>query len=127
MSVGDNHNLFLTKENILYSNGDNTYGQLDGELDNNFLYYHCAPKRVVLPKSDEVVKILGKNIRSSAMLANGTTYYWGGHAFVPGYNLRHLPRYEGLNIFNNEEGIPEGCEIQDIALGYLHDLVLVNI
>jgi alpha-tubulin suppressor-like RCC1 family protein len=126
MAIGDNHNLFLTKDNLLYSNGDNTYGQLDGELD-NFLYYNCAPKRIVLPNSSEIVKIYARNIRSAVMLSDNSCYYWGGHAFIPGYSLLKLPRYEGFNTFNTEDGIPENCQIQDIGLGYLHDLLLVNI
>jgi hypothetical protein len=30
----------------------------------------------------------------------------------------------GINVFNEENGIPENLEIKDIGLGFLHDLIL---
>jgi alpha-tubulin suppressor-like RCC1 family protein len=125
IAIGDNHNLMLSKDGTLYGNGDNTFGQVDGELD-NALYYQCAPKRVILPKSDEIVKMFAKNTRSAVILSNNDAYFWGGNAFVPGYPLAHMPKYEGINIYNKEEGVPEKCQIEDIGLGYLHDILLVN-
>jgi alpha-tubulin suppressor-like RCC1 family protein len=46
IKCGDNHNLFLSDKGELFVNGDNTNGQLDGNLD-GFLYYECTPKKLI--------------------------------------------------------------------------------
>jgi alpha-tubulin suppressor-like RCC1 family protein len=124
IKIGDSHNLMMTKEGELYSNGDNSTGQIDGELD-NFLYYHCTPKRINLPDSSPIKKIFAQSNRSAAILENGKSYYWGGFAYEPKCKFNKLPRYDGINLFNEEKGMPENSKISEIGLGYLHDIILV--
>ena len=40
--------------------------------------------------------------------------------------IEKIKKYLGLNIYNEEDGIPKNCEIKDIGLGFLHDIVLVE-
>jgi alpha-tubulin suppressor-like RCC1 family protein len=125
IKVGDNHNLMLGDDGQLYGNGDNSSGQLDGDLD-NFLYYKCTPVRIPIPDESKIIKFYAKNNRSAALLENGKFYYWGGYSYNNGYLLNSQPKFEGFNLFNNEIGIPENCKILDVGIGYLHDLLLID-
>ena len=40
--------------------------------------------------------------------------------------IEKIKKYLGLNIYNEEDGNPKNCEIKDIGLGFLHDIVLVE-
>lgn len=123
IKVGDSHNLMMTDEGFIYSNGDNSMGQVDGEL-NNFMYYQCTPKRIIIPDDSPIKSVYAENNRSAAILQNGKSYYWGGLNYESDTRLTVLPRYSGLNIFNEEKGIPDNAKIADIGLGYLHDVIL---
>ena len=125
LKVGDNHNLMLSSEGELFANGDNSFGQLNGNLD-DFIYYHCSPIKVNLNTDKEIIKIFAQNNRSAALLSNGEIHYWGGFSYHPSFSIRNLPKYDGFNIFNTEPGIPQNSNILDIGLGYFHDLVLVE-
>jgi len=125
IKIGDNHNLMMTDDGILYANGDNSMGQVDGELD-NILYYHCTPKKITLPDSSPIQKLFAKNNRCAVILKNGKSYYWGGLAYDPKCRLNMLPRYMGINNFNEENGIPQNCKISDVGLGYLNDIILTS-
>jgi hypothetical protein len=37
-----------------------------------------------------------------------------------------MPKYERINIYNKEEGVPKKYQIKDIGLGYFNDILLVN-
>jgi alpha-tubulin suppressor-like RCC1 family protein len=126
ISIGDNHNIMLSSEGELFGNGDNSAGQIDGNLD-NFLYYYCSPKNIILPDSTKIVKIWGKNNRSACMLENGKVLYWGGFSYHPKYKITSLPKYNGFNIMNNEVGLPENCHILDLGIGFLHDILLIKL
>lgn len=129
LKVGDNHNLMLASDGTLYANGDNSAGQVDGDLD-NFLYYNCTPKKVPLPEeagqNNKIVKIYAKCNRSAALLENGNFYYWGGFSYHSQYYINIQPKYEGFSLFNTESGIPENSKIVDVGLGFLHDIVLIQ-
>lgn len=124
IAVGDNHNLMLTTDGELYGNGDNSAGQVDGDLE-NFLYYYCTPKLITLPTEGPIERLFAKNNRSAVIL-NNIAYYWGGFSYNPKYLLNSLPKYDGINSFNTENGIPENAIIKDIGLGFLHDIILVK-
>lgn len=125
IKAGDNHNLFLTTENKLYANGDNSIGQVNGNLNDDTFNFECTP--VLIPLEDEVISIKAKNWRSAAKLKNGKVYYWGGFHYLPKISLRKLPKYNGLNCFNDEEGIIDNdLEILDFGLGLYHDILLVK-
>lgn len=127
IQVGDSHNLMLSEDNLLYANGDNTSGQVDGDLE-NFLYYLCTPKIVPLQIEPgvKIEKMWARNNRSAALLSNGDLCYWGGFSYHPDYGLKNLPKYDGINIFNREEGIPANSKMIDIGLGIFHDILLVE-
>ena len=76
--------------------------------------------------NDKIVKMYAKNNRSAVILENGDAVFWGGVSYDPDCSLKTMPRYDGLNKFNDEEGMPKDKKIVDIGLGYLHDLVLVE-
>lgn len=113
----------LSESGIVYANGYNHFGQLDGNLEDR-IYYSCTPKS--LEFESKVVKLFARNNRSAVILENGDAFYWGGISFDQNYNLKNMPKYNGLNKLNDEEGIPKDCKIVDIGLGYLHDLVLIE-
>jgi len=124
LKVGDNHNLMLGDDGILYANGDNSSGQIDGDLD-NFLYYNCTPKRVSIPSDSRIIKFYAKNNRSAALLQNGKFYYWGGYSYHIDYVINNQPKYDGFNVFNSEQGLPD-LKIVDVGLGYFHDILLLE-
>lgn len=125
MKCGEHHNLFLSKDGVLYGNGDNSLGQLDGDLDSPDKI-QCVPKEVILPSESKIVEIMANNHRSAALLENGEVYYWGGFSFDPKYSLLNQPKHCGFNLMNAENGIPENAKIINIGLGYFHDIVLVE-
>jgi len=94
IKVGDNHNLMLTENGDLYGNGDNSAGQIDGDLD-RFIEYDCTPKKIELPSTSKIMKLFAKNNRSAAILENGMAFYWGGYCYSPFYSLSKQPRYNG--------------------------------
>lgn len=94
IKVGDNHNLMLSINGDLWANGDNSAGQVDGDLD-KFLYYDCTPKKVEFPEKGKIKKFYAKNNRSAAILDNGIAYYWGGYCYSDYYSLSKQPRYNG--------------------------------
>ena len=69
IKCGDNHSLFLTECGQLYGNGDNSIGQLDGNL-NYFLKEQCSVKLINLPIKSKIVKLIAKNNRSCAFFGN---------------------------------------------------------
>jgi len=87
----------LSTEGDLYGNGDNSAGQIDGDLD-RFIEYDCTPKKIELPNNAKINKFYAKNNRSAAILENGIAYYWGGYCYSPLYTLSKQPRYNG-NLF----------------------------
>ncbi len=101
IKVGDNHNLMLSENGDLYGNGDNSAGQVDGDLD-KFIEYDCTPKKIELPYKSKIIKFYAKNNRSAAILENGLAYFWGGFCYSPKYNLNNQPRFNGMNnIYKN--------------------------
>ena len=125
MKSGEHHNLFLTKSGLLYGNGNNGLGQIDGDLD-ALIKCQCVPKQIILPNSSKIIEIFASNNRSGAILENGEAYYWGGLAYDPKYSLLRQPRYSGFNLMNDENGIPKNCKILKVGLGYFHDTVLIE-
>ena len=125
MKSGEHHNLFLSKDGVLYGNGDNSLGQLDGDLDSADKI-QCVPKEINLPSQSKILEIIANNHRSAAILENGEVYYWGGFSFDPIYSLLNQPKYSGFNLMNTEKGLPENAKIINIGLGYYHDIVLVE-
>ena len=107
--TGDNHSLFLNESGVLYGNGDNSIGQLDGNL-NYFLKEQCSVKEIKLPSKNKITKLIAKNNRSCAFFGmvyifnniyidNGEVYYWGGLAYDPRYSYNNFPKYSGIIIF----------------------------
>ncbi len=125
MKSGEHHNLFLSKDGVLYGNGDNSLGQLDGDLDSADKI-QCVPKEITLPSHSKIIEFMASNHRSAAILENGEVYYWGGFSFNPKYSLLSQPKYNGFNLMNTENGIPENAKIVNIGLGYYHDIVLIE-
>ena len=125
MKTGEHHNLFITKTGLLYGNGDNGLGQIDGDLD-SINKYQCVPKQINLPNNSKITEIFASNNRSGAMFDDGEVYYWGGLAYDPNYSLLKQPRYSGFNLMNVEKGLPENSKILKIGLGYFHDIVLLE-
>ncbi len=85
----------LTENGDLYGNGDNSAGQIDGDLD-RFIEYDCTPKKIELPKNAKIKKFYAKNNRSAAIMEDGIAYYWGGYCYSPLYTLSKQPRYNGI-------------------------------
>jgi alpha-tubulin suppressor-like RCC1 family protein len=122
---GDNHNLMLSDQGELYANGDNSAGQVNGNLE-SLMYYHCTPQRIILPDQANIKRIIAKCNRSAVELDNGKFYYWGGYSYHNGYSISNQPKYIGFNLFNEEPGIPPGSKIKDVALGLFHDCIITN-
>ena len=115
----------LTEEGELYANGDNSAGQVDGNLE-EFLYYKCTPQKLKLPEKNKIKKIFAKNNRSAVELENGNFYYWGGFSYHNQYSLSNQPKYMGFNLFNSEPGIPKDSKIRDVAIGAFHDCLVID-
>lgn len=94
IKVGDNHNLMLSTEGDLYGNGDNSSGQIDGDLE-KVIYYECTPKKIEFPQVSKIKKFYAKNNRSAAILDNGAAYFWGGYCYSQNYVLNKQPQYVG--------------------------------
>ncbi len=123
--TGDNHNIMLGEDGSLYANGDNSSGQIDGELDKS-LYFICTPKKVPIPSNSKIKKIYAESNRTAALIENGEMWYWGGFAYEPKRSTRNFARYDGFNLYNSELGVPKNAKILDVGLGYLHDILIIN-
>jgi alpha-tubulin suppressor-like RCC1 family protein len=126
IKTGDHHNLMLSDNGELFANGDNSAGQINGNLE-DFMYYHCTPQKVILPDKENIKRIFAKTNRSAVELENGKFYYWGGNSYHNSYSIANQPKYNGFNLFNEEPGMPSGSKIRDVALGLFHDCIITNI
>ena len=120
---GDHHNLFISKDGVLYGNGDNSLAQIDADLD-SINKTQCVPKEIILPSQSKIREVLANNNRSAVILENGEVYYWGGFSYHPKFSLVDQPKYNGFNLMNSENGLPQNGKIINIGLGYFHDIVL---
>lgn len=124
IKTGDNHNIFLTDKGKIYVNGDNSIGQVNGVLDNDIEYFSTP---VLVPFQHKAIEIKAKNFRSYVKLENGDCNFWGGFYYLPDTDLKALPKIDGINLFNKEDGIVGNVkEIVDVGLGLFHDVILVD-
>ena len=111
IKCGDNHNLMLSEKGELFANGDNSQGQLDGNL-NGFLYYECTPKKLNLFNEEnekenlnfnqrKIKKIYAKHNRSAVLFDDGTAKFWGGFCYSHEYSMNNFPQYDGKYFYAN--------------------------
>lgn len=121
IACGTKHSLVLGESGTLYAFGCKIHGQLNGFRGGNEEDQSSALP-VELPTTGKVVKIFGAFDRSGVILDNKEVWLWGGHDY------RYLDGefYEKMTMLNNL--IPGQLEedIVDLALGYMHTLVMTS-
>jgi alpha-tubulin suppressor-like RCC1 family protein len=117
ITAGARHTLVLTKDNQVFSFGDNSEGQCTGE---NKCYFE--PKKVKFPNREKIRDIYAGYNYSVAIGVNGNVYSWGD---TNGGKL-------GYNSFSYKQKVPKSIpfmsdkEISEIYTGYNHTALVVD-
>lgn len=121
IACGTKHSLVLGQSGTLYGFGCKIHGQINGFRGGNEEDQSSALP-IEIPSSGKILKIFAAFDRSGVILDNNEVWVWGGHDY------RYLDGefYESMTMINNL--IPSQLEedIIDLALGYMHTLVMTS-
>ena len=113
---GSKHSLALGESGKVYGWGSKQNGELDG-IKHGSYREQCSAAEIELPVAGEVRVIKAGFDRSCCILKTGEVFVWGGqdNSMIDGEN------YEGVHLLNPD--LPH-IDIDDVALGFMHTLVL---
>ena len=121
IACGTKHSLALGKSGVLYGFGCKINGQLDGFRE-GIDQEQSSPLPVILPSNSKIKEIYAAFDRSAVLMENGEIWTWGGRD----YRYLDGDYYEKMTLINPLIPNFKHEEITDIALGYMHTLVMTS-
>ena len=121
IACGTKHSLALGASGTVYAFGSKIHGQIDG-FNEGLEQEQSSPLPVTIPTNSKAIKIFAGFDRSAALCENGELWTWGG----VDYSYLDGEFYKGMTLINPLIPKEKEDDITDIALGYMHTLVLTS-
>lgn len=123
ISTGSYHSLILTNDGLIFTFGDNTYGQL-GTGSSGALAFSSMPVQVnnSIFNGKSIVTVAGGEYHSIALANDGTLYSWGNNYY--GQLGNGTNTNSSIPVTVSTSGILNGKKIVAIAAGEYHNLAL---